>query len=85
MQSDIIAAYAKVDCMFLPQEISAIQDVFCFAMLADAITSTLYTNITGAFPFRSFKSMQYVFVAYIYDLNAIIVQAMPSPTNTSMV
>jgi hypothetical protein len=28
----------------------------------------MYTNITCAFPARSFKSMQYVFVDYIYDL-----------------
>jgi hypothetical protein len=59
--------------------------VFCFAVLADAITGTMYTNITGAFPVRSFKSMQYVFVAYIYDLNAIIIWAMLSHTNASMV
>jgi hypothetical protein len=29
--------------------------------------------------------MQYIFVAYIYDLNAIIVRAMPSRTDASMV
>ncbi len=58
--------------------------MFCFATLADAITGTMYTNITGIFPVCSFKSMQYVFVAYIYDLNAIIVWAMPSCTNASV-
>ncbi len=71
--------------MFPPQEICAMQDIFRFAVLADAITGTMYTNITGAFPVRSFKSMQYVFVAYIYDLYAIIVWAMSSCTNASMV
>jgi hypothetical protein len=71
--------------MFPPQEICAMQDVFCFAPLANAITGTMYTNITVAFPVSSFKSMQYVFVAYIYNLNAIIVRAMPSCTNVSMV
>ncbi len=71
--------------MFPSQEIRAMKDVFCFAALADAITSTIYTNITGAFPVRSFKCMQYIFVAYVYDLNAIIVHAMPSCTNASMV
>jgi hypothetical protein len=85
MQADIIAAHAEVDCMFPPQETCAIQDVFCFAALADAIMGTMYTDITGAFPVSSFKSMQYVFVAYIYDLNAIIVRAMPSCTDASMV
>ncbi len=59
--------------------------MFCFAALADAITGTMYTDITGAFPVRSLKSMQYVFVAYICNLNAIIVWAMPSCTDASMV
>jgi hypothetical protein len=85
MQSDIIVACAKVDCMFPPQEICAMQDMFCFAALANAITGNMYTDITGAFPVRSFKSMQYLFVAYIFDLNAIIIRAMLSCTNASMV
>jgi hypothetical protein len=85
MQSNIIATHAKVDPMFPPQEICDMQDVFCFAMLADAITGTMYTNITAAFPVRSFKSVQYVFVAYIYDLNAIIIQAMLPCADASMV
>ncbi len=58
--------------------------MFCLAAIADAITSTMYTNITGAFLVCSFKSMQYVFVAYIYNLNAIIIQATPC-TDASMV
>jgi len=61
------------------------QDVFCFAALANTITGIMYTDITGVFPVRSFKSMQYIFVAYVYDLNAIIVRAMPSRTDASMV
>jgi hypothetical protein len=61
------------------------QDVFCFAALANTITGTMHTNITGAFPVRSFKSMKYNFVAYVYDLNAIIVRAMPFCTDASMV
>jgi hypothetical protein len=85
MQSNIITPRAKVDCMFPPQEICAMQEMFYFAALADAITGTMYTDITSTFPVRSFKSMQYMFVAYIYDLNAIIIQAMSSCTNTFMV
>ncbi len=45
----------------------------------------MYTNITSAFLVCSFKSMQYEFVVYIYNLNAIIVRAMPSRTNAFMV
>ncbi len=67
--------------MFPKHEICTMQDVLCFAALANTITGTMYTNITGAFPVRSFKSMQYIFVAYVYDLNAIIVHAMPSRTD----
>ncbi len=85
MQSGIIATCAEVDRMFPPHEIYAMLDMFCFAALADAITSTMYTDITGTFPVRSFKIMQYVFVAYIYNLNAIIVRAMPPCTPASMV
>jgi hypothetical protein len=57
----------------------------CFATLADAITGTMYTKIINAFPVYLFKSMHYIFVAYVYDLNAIIVCAMPSCTNASIV
>ncbi len=81
----IVTAHTEVDHMFPQQELCAVQDVFCFAALADAITGTMYTNITGAFPVRSFKSRQYIFVAYIYDLNAIIVRIMPSRTDAAMV
>ncbi len=58
--------------------------MFFFAALADAISGTMYTDITGAFPVCSFNSMQYMFVAYIYNLNAIIIRAMPSCTNASI-
>jgi hypothetical protein len=85
VQDTIVATCAKVDCMFPQQEICAVQDVFCFAALADAITGTMYTNITGAFPVHLFESMQYIFFAYVYDLNTIIVRTMLSCTDASMV
>ncbi len=84
-QNNIIAAHAKVKRMFPRQELCAMQDVFCFTTLANAITATMYTNITSAFPVCLFKSMQCIFVVYIYDPNAIIVRAMPSHTDASMV
>jgi len=59
--------------------------MFCFAALADMHTGTMYTDGTGAFPVRSFRNMQYVFVAYIYDLNAILVRAMPSKNDGAMI
>jgi len=84
-QKDIVAARAEVDHMFPQHEICSTQDVFCFAALANTVTGTIYTDITGASPVRSFKNMQYIFVAYVYDLNAIIVRAMPPHTDASMV
>jgi hypothetical protein len=61
------------------------QDMFYFAALANAIMGTMYTDIIGAFPVCSFKSMQCMFVAYIYNLNAIMVRAILSCTDASMV
>jgi hypothetical protein len=55
------------------------------AALANAITGTMNTDITSAFLVRSFKCMQYVFIAYVYDINAIIIRAIPSCTDSSMV
>jgi hypothetical protein len=67
------------------EDICAAHDMFCFAALSDLITGTMYTNLSGAFPVRSFKSMQNIFVVYIYNLNAILVGAMPSKNNTAMI
>jgi hypothetical protein len=67
------------------EEICAAHDMFWFAALADLHTGTMYTDLTGTFPVRSFRNMQYFFVAYIYDLNAILVRAMPSKNNPSMI
>jgi hypothetical protein len=59
--------------------------MFCFAALANLHTRTMYTNSTNTFPIQSFHKMQYVFVAYIYYLNAILVCTMPSKTNGAMI
>jgi hypothetical protein len=80
--ADIVLARAKVHQLCPPHEACAVQDMFCFAALPNAMLGTMYTNITGAFPLWSFKNMQYIFVEYIYDLNAIIMQPMPSCTNS---
>jgi hypothetical protein len=45
----------------------------------------MYTGLTGAFLVGSFKNMQYIFVAYTYDLNAIVVCPMPSQTDASCI
>jgi hypothetical protein len=83
--AEVIFARAKVDRMFPAHKACAAQDMFCFAALADSTTGTMYTNLTGAFPVRSFKNMQYIFVAYIYDPNAIIVHPMALRTDASFI
>jgi hypothetical protein len=59
--------------------------MFCFAALADMHTGTMYIDGTGAFPVRSFRNMQYMFVAYTYDLNANLVHNIPSRTDGTMI
>jgi hypothetical protein len=69
--ADIVLAQAEVDQMCSPHKACVVQDMFCFAALTDAVLGTMYTNITGAFPVWSFKTMQYIFVGYIYNLNSL--------------
>jgi hypothetical protein len=83
--ANIRAASVDINSMSPTQEVCSLQEMFCFAALTNANTSTMYTDLTGAFPVRSFKNMQYIFVAYIYDLNTIIVQPMPPRANTAMI
>jgi hypothetical protein len=67
------------------EEICTAHSMFCFAALANLHMGTMYTDLTRAFPVRSFTNMKYIFVAYIYDLNAILVRAMPSKNNAAMI
>ncbi len=80
-----MAARVEVNHMSQTQEVCSVQEMLCFVTLANTNTGTMYTNLTGAFPVRSFKNMQYVFVAYVYDLNASIIQPMLSRTNAAMI
>ncbi len=72
-QPAILQTRAKVNHLVPTKEICTAHDMFCFAALADLHTGMMYTDGTGAFLVRSFWNMQYVFVAYIYDLNAILI------------
>jgi hypothetical protein len=56
-----------------------------FAVLANLYTGIMHTHLPGVFPVHSFKSMQFIFAAYIYDLNPILVHAMPSKNNAAMI
>jgi hypothetical protein len=81
----ILQAWANVDCLQPIEELCSTHNMFCFATFTNLHIRPMYTNSIGAFPIRSFCNMQYMFVAYIYDLNAILVRAMPSKTDGAMI
>ena len=85
IQPAILNAQLQVDNLHPIEEICVTHNIFCFTALADFTTGTMYTDLPGAFPVCSFKSMQYVFVAYVYDLNAILIRAMPSKNDGAMI
>ena len=66
-------------------EANATCEVYCFAALADSIKGTIYSDLTGKFPIRLYKGNQYIFLAYVYDANAILVRPMRNREATSMV
>ena len=78
-------ARAEVDAMAPTEEICHTQDMFCLAALANMNDGTMYTDLTGQFPVRSYNNMVYIFVAYVYDANAIIARAMPSRDDAAMI
>ena len=80
----IKAARAAVDDMQPKEEMCAVHDMYCFAALADANQGTMYTDLSGQFPVRSYKNSVYLFIAYIYDANAIMIRAMPARTDAAM-
>jgi len=77
-------ARADVDDMFPPEEACAVHDMIVFAAIADKNTGTMYTDYTGQFPARSYHNMLYLFVAYVYDINAIIIRAIPNRQETTL-
>ena len=73
--------------MFPTEKVCAIteDDIIVFAMLGDAHTNTLHTDLTGRFPVESYDGMNYIFVAYVYKLNAILLRSMKTREDVNMV
>ena len=59
------------DVDIVPTELHEVNNIFCFAALADKKAGTMYTDQTGALPAISLDGHQYFFVAYDYDSNYI--------------
>ena len=67
-----------VDDLNLPQQICpALEDsMYCFAVLGDMTSGTIYTALCGQFPITSFRGMKYICVAYVYKCNSILMRPM---------
>ena len=66
-------------------ETHEVNNVFCFAALADKQTGTLYTYATGALPVNSLDGYQYYFVAYDYDTNYIFAIPIKDITDATII
>ena len=65
---------------------SAVEDeMFCCAVIGDKHKDTIYSDLTERFPIQSYEGMNYIFVAYVYKLNAILLRSMKSREHASMV
>ena len=87
MRKAILDARKNVDDMD-PQEhvCTGIDDsMYWFAVLADTQDDTIYSDLPGCFPVPSYSGNNYIFVAYIYKINAIILWFMKNRTDECMI
>jgi hypothetical protein len=84
---DIKDARLDLQDMNPTQEACSAQDrnLFCYAALADTKSGVIYTDLHGRFPVASIRKVQYIFVCYAYEPNAILVRPMKNRENESMV
>ena len=73
-RKEILDARLLVDDMNPPEQACTVVDseMFCFAVLAAKIEGTIYSDQMGHFSTRSFGGNNYIFAAYIYEPNAIL-------------
>ena len=60
-------------------------EIYCFAVIGDRNENTIYSDLAGWFPVQSYKGMQYIFVAYVYKINTILMRPMKSRADPDMV
>ncbi len=63
---------------------SSYANVFIFAAFADKQTGTLYSDITGTFPFMSPEGIVCFLVVYHYETNAIMAVPLPNFTDDAI-
>ena len=73
-QTEIFDARKEVDNMNPPEQMcTAVDDeMFCYAIQIDKLDA-LYTDLCGRFPVRSYGGHNYIFVAYHYITNVILI------------
>ena len=59
--------------------------MFCYAVLADNNENTIYSDLPGRFPVQSFRGQYYIFEAYVYIINVILLCCMKSRTDVCVV
>ena len=59
-------------------------EIFFCAVIGDTHEETIYSDLTGRLPMQSYEGMNYIFVAYVYKLNAILLLSMKSREDGSM-
>ena len=60
-------------------------EMFCFAALADQNRKMMYNGLAGRFLIQSFSGMNYIFVAHVYSIKAILIQPLKSRSDACMV
>ena len=80
-------ARAQVDNMSPHEQLCiAIDDeMFCFTILVDQNKYTIYSDLAGRFPVCLYSGMNYIFVAYVYKINAILIRPMATRCDATMI
>jgi hypothetical protein len=60
-------------------------ELFVGATIGEQNENTLYTDLTGKFPVKSFHGSHMVFVAYAYGPNAILARPMRNRSDAEMI
>jgi hypothetical protein len=66
---------ARLDSVNIIPDNESITNVFCFGAFTDKISSVVYNDLTGNFPFMSIDGSVCLFVLYHYELDTILVKA----------
>ena len=86
-RQDIIDARLLINDMNPPEQLcTAIDDeMFCFAVLANENEGTIYSDQTGRFTVRSYSGKNYIFMAYVYSKNAVLLRPLSAQNDDNMV